>query len=199
MLPVTASVPSGPSPPDKCRVLGASTKVTVMCWTLPAGRVSQKQPPARGSSERFDAWPDHVCAGSHHDPICRSARYTFAGGALTSIAILMEKPAGVASMTSAASGVEIRNSATKMIENRPNLQPPVPTLLIPNLLLRAVPEALARVLHRHRHRLAAALHVHDHLAGVGIVGIDELARATGRQHRCRTSTTSPCCPRSCSR
>ena len=43
-------------------------------------------------------------------------------------------------------------------------------------LFRAVAQALARVLHRHRHRLTSAAHVHLHRAFIAVLGVDELAR-----------------------
>src|SRR5215471_5788475 len=57
---------------------------------------SQKQPPARGSIERFFASCEYVCSGFHHEPTCPTrASYTFAGGAFTLTSNFPRHPFGV--------------------------------------------------------------------------------------------------------
>ena len=73
IAPLAASPWSGPSPPARRSCLPGSAYTTVMCCTEPFGSFSQKQPPARGSRERFAAWPAQVWLPSHHEPILTSA------------------------------------------------------------------------------------------------------------------------------
>src|SRR6478735_8227251 len=78
--------------------------MTRACSADPAAQRSQKQPPATGSSEKFAALPDQLCAPDHQRPGVAIAAHTASGLAATMRVLLTVKPLSVASTTSACAG-----------------------------------------------------------------------------------------------
>src|SRR5262245_9286898 len=97
MLPASPDAWSGPRAPENRTVSRGTTYTTRKCSTPPPlGSFSQKQPPGRGSIERFFASCEYVCSGFHHEPTCpTNASYTLAAGALTFTSNFTRKPVGV--------------------------------------------------------------------------------------------------------
>src|SRR5215472_3735589 len=103
--------------------------MTRRCSTPPPfGSFSQKQPPGRGSIERFFASCEYVCSGLHHEPTCpTSVSYTFAFGALTVASRFTRKPVGVICGVDCAAAVGSRANAPnkyRRMLSAPSIRPP---------------------------------------------------------------------------